>query len=97
MVFQQRQIKEELDEKKKKNPKLTLIHSFVEGLALSSGQQRSIACLLAVPLSHPFFFFVIERKTLRPVLRLLLLVLLLILFYEKGRGARILNRRGTAF
>lgn len=41
-------------------------------MALSSGQQRSLACLLAVPLSIQPIFFVIKRKTLRPVLRLLI-------------------------
>lgn len=68
----------------------------------SAEEYCMLACGTVVDPAHPFFF-VIKRKTLRPVLRLLIRGLVWSYFWfsfdEKGRGAltRILNRRGTAF
>lgn len=39
---------------------------------VSRGALHVLACGTVVDPAHPFFFFVIQRKTLRPVLRLLL-------------------------
>jgi hypothetical protein len=68
------------------NPKFTLIHSFVESLALSSGQQRSLAYASG---GDSLQIFVIEWKRLRPVLRLLLVLLFSLLtknpnFHREG-------------